>query len=457
MKSARHSLRLMLRWNVLLAGTLLSACAGGQTGGEDAVPPQLPFPAASNDACPVDGTPTVLTSIDDVTAAGFSAASVLRYAEGTFNEPLDFDPRPGSGGWDPSTPLSIEPAGDESLEIEIRYAGGELRYFAACGGHLHIDVQVTLRTPSGALDESIDGVLMASSASEARLWLRFHTAAVEVARGAGRISYMPVPPVQHLAGDLSVTARNPTGRHRLVFIELWLTLSKLGVNGYLDGWIYGADDDHLRLAPLLATIGETCDGGYGFPLGLEDSPAPDQMVRSAQEVLALVGEIRIDAVSDEASRLPLPLDLEYMADSACGRPGDNLPLTFEAELSIAAALGGVRIDGRWPLEFRVVRSAPDGALASVRVTFAQPGDASIKSSEIERLEDDWGVTGLAIDGYDQVSMTFDLTLEPGTDPPGVAGELLIRGYVLPEDRSRPVSTADGDVLVRLGFEAGRSL
>jgi hypothetical protein len=454
MKSASNSLRLMFRWNVLLAGTLLLACAGGQTGGEDAVPPRLPFPAASNDACPLEGTPMVLASIDEVTPAGFSAASVLRYAEGTFNEPLDFDLRPG-GGWDPSTPLSIKPAGDESLEIEIRYAGGELRYFAACGGHLYIDVQVSLRTPSGALDESIDGVLMASSASEARVWLRFHTASVEVARAAGGISYIPVPPVQPLAGDLSVTATNRSGRHRLVFMELWLTLSELGVNGYLDGWIHGVDDDHLRLAPLLATIGEACDGRYGFPLGFEDSPAPDQKVPSAQEVLARVGEIGIDAVSDDAARVPLSFDLEYTADSACGRPGDNTPLTFEAVLSIAADLGGVRIGGRWPLEFRV-RSAPDGALASVRVTFAQPGDAPIQGSEIERLEDDWGVTGLALDGYDQVSMTFDLTLEPGTDPPGVAGELLIRGYVLPEDRSRPVSTAEGDVLFRIGFEAARS-
>ncbi|HKU40036.1 MAG TPA: hypothetical protein VJR89_17870, partial [Polyangiales bacterium] len=75
---------------------------------------------------------------------------------------------------------------------------------------------------------------------------------------------------------------------------------------------------------------------------------------------------------------------------------------------------------------------------------------------IERLENDWGVTGLAVEGYDQVSMAFDLTLEPGTDPPGVAGDLLIRGYVLPKDRSVPVSTANGEVLYRLGFEATRS-
>jgi hypothetical protein len=454
MTSATHSLRLGMRWNVLLAGSLLSACAGGQTGGEDAVPPSFPFPGSTSDACVPETTPSVLASLDEMTAAGFSAASVLRYAEGTFHERLDFDPRPADGGWDPSTPLSIEPGGDEDLEIEISYEGGELRYFASesCP-RLDIDVHVRLRTPSGAIEESVDGVLMASSPFEARLWLRFHTGAVELSQGFGPISYVPVPSVQRLAGDLSVTAMNRTGRHQLVFIELWLTLSELGVNGSLDGWIYGVNDESLRLAPLLATIGETCgDGGYGIRLGPEDQPLPEQRAPSAREVLALLGEMRIDAVRDDGSRSPLSLDLEYTAESACGRPGDNTPLTFDAVLPIVADLGDATIDGRWPLELRV-RSARDGSLASVHVSFQRPGEVSVARSEIERLADDWGVAGLEVDRYDQVSITFDLTVEPGTNPSRVAGELLIRGYVLPKDRSKPVSRADGDVLGRLRFEA----
>lgn len=180
------------------------------------------------------------------------------------------------------------------------------------------------------------------------------------------------------------------------------------------------------------------------------------MAPSAQEVLALLGETRVDAVRDDGSRSALSLDLEYTAASACGRPGDDPPLTFEAVLSIAADLGDASVDARWPVELRA-RSASDGALASVDVTFVQPGDVSIEGSEIESLEADWGVTGLALDGYDAVLITFDLSVEPGTDPPSIAGELFIRGYVLPEDMSRPVAIEDGDVLAHLSFEATASL
>lgn len=464
MKSATHSLRLTLRWTVLLAGTLLSACVGGQTGGEDAVPPEpespppsLPFPGgAASRACQDETTPTVLASADETSPAGFSAASVLRYAEGTFNEPLVFDRRSADDRFDARTPLTIEPGGDEPLEVEIRYAEGELRYFAPdvdgslpgwpCRGRLEIDVQVSLRTPSGAIDESVDGVLVASSASEAWLWLRFHTAAVELARQPAHLD-LPVVPVHRLAGDLTVTAMNNRGRHQLAFVELWLTLSELGVNGYLDGWIYGVDDAHVRmLTPHLATMGATCnDDGYGFPLGPEDQPVPGEVVPSARDVLALLAEMQIDAVRDDGSPLPFSLDLEYTADSACGRPGDITPLTFEAVLAITADLGEGRIDGRWPVELHT-RSGSDGALASVTLTLA--GDVSIES-----LENDWGVTGLQLAAYDDVSITFDLRIEPATDPPVVTGELFIRGYVLPEDMSRPVATEDGDVLGHLSFEA----
>jgi hypothetical protein len=456
MKSARQSLRLMLRWNVLLAGSLLSACVGGQTGGEDAVPPSLPFPRASNDsACSRETTPTVVASIDETSPAGFSAASVLRHAEGTFNEPLEFDRRPAARYWDASTPLSIQPGRDESLEVEIRYADGELRSFGTVDdpcGRLEIDVHVTLRTSSGAFDETVDGVLMASSPFEARLELHFHTAVVQP-YAPPQHEDAPVVPVHPLAGALDVTGTDDAGRHELAFLELVFTFSELGFNGYADGWMYGVDDGSLRLAPLLATIGETCDGGYGFPLGPEEPPVPDAMAPSAREVLALLAEMRIDAVRDDGARSPFSLGLEYMADSACGRPGDS-ELTFEAVLSIAADLGDARIDSRWPVEIRV-GSAYDGALANLLIR-ADLGDASIRRSELASLEHDWGVTGVEVDGYDEVLITFDLSIEPATDPPRIRGELFIRGYMLSEDRSRPTRTEDGDVLGHLSFEAAPS-
>ncbi len=461
MKSATHWLQGTLPWNVVLSATLLSACVGGQTGGEDAVPPSLPFPGASRNACAVAATPTVLASIDETSPAGFSAATVLQYAEGTFNEPLHFFRQPND--WFSSTPLSIEPGGDETLEVEIRYAGGELRYFAPapetssiCRGRLEIDVQVTLRTPSGALDERIDGALMASSASAAQLWLRFHTSAVQLAEQPVHLE-LPVVAVHRLSGDLSVTGMDDDGRQQLAFIELWLTLSELGASGDLDGWIYGQDRGGLSLLSGLATIGETCARGYrGYPLGAEDPAAPGEMAPSAREVLSVLEQMQVDAVRDDGTRLPLSLDLEYTADSACSRPGDDTPLTFEALLSIAADVGDARIDGRWPLELRA-RTASNGALASVHATFVQPGEVSLDSSELESLADDWGVTGLELDGYDAVSMTFDLSVQPATDPPAVAGDLFIRGYTLPEDMSRPLSTQDGDVLGHLSFEAAPSL
>lgn len=194
---------------------------------------------------------------------------------------------------------------------------------ASCGpsvddpcGRLEIDVQVTLRTSSGAFDETVDGVLMASSPFEARLVLDFHTTVVQPYAPPAHED-APVVPVHPLAGALDVTVTNDGGHHKLAFLELVFTFSELGFNGYADGWIYGVDDGSLRLAPLLATIGETCDGGYGFPLGPEEPPVPDAMSPSARDVLALLAEMRIDAVRDDGARSPLSLSLEYVADSAC--------------------------------------------------------------------------------------------------------------------------------------------
>ncbi|MDH5675275.1 MAG: hypothetical protein OEZ06_24355 [Myxococcales bacterium] len=440
----------------LLATVGLLACGtGGQTGDEDAVPRPtviLDFPTHGGRACWVQEIPVVVAGLDDDAAAGFSPADVLRLAEGSSTETLRLDTAAFERGSTSEGEVKSDQPQEEPIEIEVEYANGALRYFGSeappCPGRLDIEVRVRLSTPSGALDETVDAVLMAHSADEAWVQLRFRTALVHPTEPLPvSPSDLSVVPVHSLAGTLGATGSSDGGANALAFLEIWLTFSHLGINGHAEGWIW-ADDSGLRLAPQLVTVGDVCEAGSGFPIGPDVAPRDDELAPSTNEVVALLNGLQLSAVRDDASREAVDLDFAYSPQTACGYPGDDTLLIFEAIVSFAAELSdAVTLDASWPVEVKV-RAEGLGALQSVSINTPEESNASA-----ENLESQWGVFGLSSEGYGRIAIEFEVTVEAATET-AVSGELWIRGYV--STSSAPVSGDDGDVLGHLRFEGPES-
>lgn len=440
-------------------GPLLAGCtSGGQTGDEDVLP-QVPVPVSGGNqdtVCWTEGiTPIELSSIGDQTAGGFSAGDVLRYAEGKFEERLQWNERPEVGDWDGAAAhdISISPHTDEPMmNIEITYEEGGLRYFPApinpdgrvhCRGTLEIDVRVSLATNDRAFDEIVEATLIANGPTAADVRLAFHSASVVPFRPPSQED-VSTPPVHLLAGDLKISFPYH-GYESFAYLWIELSLSELGINGRINAWMYSSPNDgavsgNLRLFEDIGTIGKRCaDNAHGFPLAL-DEPLPGKgETPNAEDVLDVLNDIQWVTVREDNTQEALALNFEYLNDSVCYQAGimygPNLRLS--AILNIKAKIGGGQIDGRWPVAISVGMGI-NGEIESSLIHLAQ--DISI-----DALESDWGVTGLDTSGYDLFTIGLDLQAEVASGILSANGELIFQGFVQSK-------YADGDIVGHLIVE-----
>lgn len=153
-----------MRTEALLSAAILAACAvgcaGGQTGDE-----------GEDWHCSEEAR---ALAADEVSPLGFSAADVLAYAQGSHSTSLEwqtarsvpYGPETGVG----ELSIEVESLGSARFVERTAPKGAvKLIHGDCCPESVEIDVQVTLRTAGGALNETFEAVLDATERDAAYL------------------------------------------------------------------------------------------------------------------------------------------------------------------------------------------------------------------------------------------------------------------------------------------------
>jgi hypothetical protein len=407
----------------LLAGALSACVDGTSTGNPHNGGPGVGEETGS-DYCKKRDSEDVAP--DAPTELGFSAGEVLAFVEGTHEETVT---------WYPQRIASYGPeSGSQALTLVITRKGsprlthygpdtGGAEIGVDCGPAIEVDVDVTLTTAQGALDERLSGTLQIKSALTASLFLR--------------------PDPNKLGGSFHITEVHTPG-FKLVQLSLSITFTKFGTAGQLqptfemrsNGAVGASAGDRN---PLAAWGPPACEGGKrAVPRGEKVAGF------SADEVIALLDDTRNASIAfagSAPSALTLapfaPLDSEYVCaqleSSVFDQSSPLGTLSIRGALGVKSADG--RIDGRWPLEL-VATPGTGGSLASNAISFdwMQQTDAVSLPS--------WGIHGIDVSGYDSASPNLSLTLGPSAP---LSGELKVIGYKLPNCSSEPVTMPGGGV------------
>jgi hypothetical protein len=116
------------------------------------------------DECDVQPTPM---GVQEVTNLGFAASDILEFAEGTHRGPLVW--------YEHDPPVVVGPeTGQSEIELIVTHGNREVRGYdtessALDCSNVEIDVGLSLRSAGGALDEQLEGTLLAYEADWASL------------------------------------------------------------------------------------------------------------------------------------------------------------------------------------------------------------------------------------------------------------------------------------------------
>lgn len=361
-------------FSALLLG-LGSACGGGQTGDLSGKNDGNGQETGHNASQGCDEHRTELTSFDEETSAG-SARELLSYAERRFDAPITWK-EPAEGQFWNAAPES----GEGALHIEVTRGAKayQLTYTASQSENgeevaavgvicpppqLGVEAHVTVTTDGGALAESFDTLLRATTPGVATL-------------------SVPLK-LDQLTGDLAVSSSNPNAK--LVQLGLDAVLAPAGTTGSISGLeqvTYGSGPDATASArqALLAVwpASAACEGkspqGDGLGLSLSD------------EALGFSGTDTLASVTP-----PAAVDVTWL-DGA------------HAELSVGIASSG---DGCfWVRQSPIPSDAGPAAQYPVTVTL---------ESDDGRLDGSYSGTVLASGSGDGRSVVASLTLSlPAAD------------------------------------------
>jgi len=384
-----------------------------------------------------------LASIDDSPGTlGFDAATILEFALGVHETTVRFTDRPVDefGGDLASTdgPLQVSPVlGREPLSIELQYTDGEVRYFppgpgsqSGCKGRLEVDVELRLRSESGALEDHWSAVLSATSPAAAVVAVGVPTE-VNDAQGPG-LEATDAALGNRLEGTLEVVDGDDS-RSSFAWLDLWLEVSELGVNGWLSGWVR-TRGDRVSLVQNFGEIGVHCVWGPGYRVDPETAlgglPPPAELIAAMESVGEASGRWA------DGTLAVLSVGFEYQEGSACARPQwvhfDGTPpgeVLLGGTLALADADG--RIEASWPVELEARNLFFEGS-REVRVGFSRLADPSSSLSlTADELRDRWGVlmpTGAELERFAQLELRFEAELVATATGHGLEGEVTVTGY-----------------------------
>jgi len=384
-----------------------------------------PGPTSDGAFANCDAVPETLNGLASETRIGISPAQILKFAEGVHDTKIR---------WQPSETATYAPeTGEHDIQITVTHTDGEARLveyetkkstgeqvltddisFSDCASlaTVEVDVQVTIKSDGGALDESLTGTLRARSKSWATLSL-------------------PVE-VDRLGGSFKIVSTKPAGI-TLIQAAIELAFSPVGVSGSFGGLfeMRSADAIGIGAGGTLAAIGDdaSCDGG-GLPIALDD--ALGEM--SAQDALDLVAAVQSAKVKWRDGTSPAAtLELVHDGASVCAildpalLSGPNAPgmLRFGARLRVTSDDG--RLDGDLPVTVEAT-PAKDGTLGQAAIALGGP---SLIEATATNLESEFGIHGIDAATYDGVSVALELQVEAPETAPRLTGTLKVNGYLEP--------------------------
>lgn len=302
---------------------------------------------------------TVLDDIKETSELGFAPAELLALAEGEHSGAMLWGP--GLTG-DLATVKFGPDSGTSGVTAIVKYAGGEVRHVrstavadgepGACGDHIEVDVEVTLQTVGGVLNEKFVAAVRGSSPKVA---LIRHAIAFEELQGT--LSLETVEPAAAEVGPL----------------QLEIGVSQAGLFGGATATVEVREGDSVAAAQVDVARwpgDSTCAAGE-VPL-----PAFIPLAGfSAVSALEYVNGARPMQISWEGLGTgSLALEVSHDGGTVCG--------TFEGEafgaLRIGAVLEVYTGDERWmgtfPVEL-VAHPRDDGSLE--RVELAMPADQAM--------------------------------------------------------------------------------
>jgi hypothetical protein len=398
----------------------LSACSdpitGGQTGdGSEVLGPSAPTPNLDiqiSQAADCKGVARRLDALDSDTPLGFTAADILAFAEGSFATDIGWLPASDAAGFgfapETTNGLSLSvAAGDDAFIVEPEEVDGGVP--EGCAPYLVVPVTVSVESEGGALNETFDTELLAST-----LELATFAHSVPAATLEGSLELVDAPPGVALAS-----------------VVIAGTVSELGTLGRVSVTTTGADDEILN-SDGEATAVETLAARWpaavcaGTELGYNE---PGIVVASDQTV----GQLDLaEALAQLRGRSPIAL--RWQADDGSEISASTLSAEFELGNEACALESGGRFALAAPVQVHL--ASADGKLeADVGGRFdAQPGldgalgwtsvSVNFEASAAEFAEQ-VRLNGVNVDGYDRISFWLNLSLETTSDQ--LSGSLSISG------------------------------
>lgn len=377
---------------------------------------------AGSAMCEADGSEPL--TLDQETSLGFRVSEVLAFVEGTHEETLT---------WYPQEIAEYGPeSGQQALTLTVtrkgaprfaRYrmkqgSGAGLGEIAIAGGGcepaVEVDVDITLRTAQGALNETLSTTLQIRSPYVVRVWLN--------------------PDPNKLQGSFHITQVNQPG-FRLVQLNLSAQFTPYGNSGELRPTFEKRDANSVGASAggrqPLASWGEqvACDMGMvGVPrdLALEGF--------SADDVVSLWNGVKAPTVAFDnlpASALTLA-PLQLSSTCALLERSEAWGLTQVGTIAVAGSVGvksaDGHIDGSWPV-LLVATPKQGGGIGSVKVSFTNEATGAAAS-----------LRGFDTAGYDSTHATLMGTLESSG---ALSAKVTLNGLKLPNCPTEPVITPGG--------------
>jgi hypothetical protein len=399
--------RIVIHVLCLFAPTAVAGCSspepqgGGQTGHD-------------NYGC--DETATVLASSDADSPLGFSADDMIVLAQGPFESPVHWLPAGEFATFGPEQ-------GEGRITVSVSYAGGEIRFVESkpasndsgqdiatineCHNRLEADVQMTLVTEGGALNEVVPAVLRATDPRWAKA-----SASIDSAAIGGTFEATPKAGLTTSSVDIEAgfsTAGTSWGSVTGIFAMESNGAAGRGFASYAR-WPSASECEGDVVLPANATLLAFTAADV---VELASSTAPAPLTWSGGGVSEIV------------------TDVEMASDVVCVTLAANVAvsgpqLSFDARLLAVSADG--RIDSSIPV---LIHATADGA-GELELVSVYSSGSPLTGVPPQEFASVYGVQGVDLDGYDKATLDLSSTFAPdGSGGMSASGRLAVFGLTIP--------------------------